>query len=254
VAAVAADALRQDGVIFINEARVTRIDDGADTAKVTYRVGGAGQTVVAEAVLLAVGRKPATDGLDLDVAGVDVDAHGDVLVDEHLRTSAEGVFAAGDVKGGPQFTYVSLDDYRIIARQLAGTGTRSVADREPLPYTLFLTPPLARVGMTENEARKEGRDVVVAVKKVADIAAMPRPKIEGDPRGIVKIVVDPASDQVLGAALMHVQSQEVINLLSLAMRHGITATELRDGVYTHPSVTEALNEVLAELARPPRRA
>lgn len=112
---------------------------------------------------------------------------------------------------------------------------------------MFLTPPLARVGLTEDQAREQGFDVKVGVKRVADIAAAPRPKIEGDPRGIVKIVVDGATDRVLGAAIMMVHSQEVVNLIALAIRHGITASALRDSIYTHPSSTEALNEVLGTL-------
>ena len=179
---------------------------------------------------------------------MDVDDRGFVVVDEHLRTTAEGVYALGDVNGGPQFTYVSLDDNRIVGDQLVGAGQRTAADRVAVPYTIFLTPPLARVGLTETQAREQGYDVLVAAKQMADIAAAPRAKIEGDPRGIVKCVVDAATDQVLGVALMHVHSQEVINLVALAMRHSLTATELRDTIYTHPSATEALNEVLGALA------
>ncbi|WP_354002882.1 hypothetical protein [Microbacterium elymi] len=116
-----------------------------------------------------------------------------------------------------------------------------------MPYTLFLTPPLARVGLTETEAREQGYEVRVAAKQVADIAAAPRAKIDGDPRGIVKVVVDAATDRVLGAALMHVHAEEVINLVALAIRQGTTAAQLRDAIYTHPSMTEALNEVLGAL-------
>lgn len=113
-----------------------------------------------------------------------------------------------------------------------------------MPYAMFTTPPLARVGLSEDQAREQGYDVKVGVKQMADIAAAPRAKIEGDPRGIVKIVVEAATDEVLGAALMRVHSQEVINLVALAIRHKITASDLRDSIYTHPSATEALNEVL----------
>lgn len=137
-----------------------------------------------------------------------------------------------------------MDDHRIVLDALVGTAERSTADPTAVPATTFLTPPLARVGLTEQEARDRGLDVRVAVKRVEQIATMPRPKIEGDPRGIVKLVVDGATDQVLGAALMHVDAHEVINLVALAMRAGVTATQLRDGIWTHPSATEALNEVL----------
>nr|WP_255622756.1 FAD-dependent oxidoreductase [Tessaracoccus sp. OS52] len=252
VAATAVEIMEGDGVRFVAGAAVARIDPGTDRARVTYEADGSRESITAEAVLLAVGRTPATDGLGLEAAGVEVDEHGFVVVDDHLRTSAEGVFAIGDVKGAPMFTYTSLDDYRIVADQLVGDGVRTTGDRV-VPYTLFLTPPLARVGVTTKQAEDSGRDVLVATRKVADIAAMPRPKIEGDSRGIVKFVVDAATDEVLGAAMMHVHAEEVINLVAMAMRHGITASQLRDGVYTHPSATEALNEVLGGLRPIPSR-
>ena len=172
---------------------------------------------------------------------------GAVEVDEHLRTSQPHIFAVGDVNGGPQFTYISLDDYRIVIDQLTGSGTRSTADRIAVPYTVFMTPPLARVGLTEHQARDSGRAVKVATKPIAQIAAMPRARIVGNTRGLMKFVVDAATDNVLGAALLNVDSQELINVVALAMRHGVTATELRDGIYTHPSSTEGFNEVLGTL-------
>lgn len=204
--------------------------------------------LAADAVLLATGRRPATDDLGLEAAGIDVDERGAIVVDEHLRTSAHGVFALGDVHGGAQQTYLSLDDHRIVLSQLAGDGSRSTSDRVAVPTTTFLTPPLAAVGLTEAEAREQGRNVLVATQKVAAIKAMPRPKTLGDPRGLVKIVVDAGTDEILGARLFHVDAQEVINLIALAMRAGTTATQLRDGIWTHPSSTEALNETLGKLA------
>ena len=116
-----------------------------------------------------------------------------------------------------------------------------------MPNTTFITPPLARVGLSEREARRQGVDHVVAVKNVADIAAMPRPKILGETHGLIKVLVDPGTDLVLGATVFCTDAQEVINLVALAMRAGVTATQLRDGIWTHPSSTEALNEVLATL-------
>ncbi len=247
VAEVVAQALADDGVTIVNDASVTAVNDGADAATVTYEVGGETKTIDAEAVLLAVGRKPATADLGLEKAGIDTDDRGFIITDEYLRSSAEGVYAFGDVNGGPMFTYISLDDNRILADQLLGDGKRSTKDRGSVPYTMFLTPPVARVGLTEKAARDEGYEIKVGAKLQADIAAAPRAKIEGDPRGIVKFVVDAKTDLVLGAALVHVHSQEVINTVALAMRHDVTATELRDTIYTHPSATEALNEVLGAL-------
>ncbi|WP_336716647.1 FAD-dependent oxidoreductase, partial [Arthrobacter sp. USHLN218] len=149
VAATAAAALKADGVRLVTGASVTRVEDGADAATVSYTVGGTGHTIEADAVLIALGRTPATGDLGLEKAGVDIDGHGAVVVDARLATTAEGVYAVGDVNGGPQFTYISLDDYRVVADQLTdtGTGTRTTTDRVAVPYTIFLTPPLARVGL-----------------------------------------------------------------------------------------------------------
>lgn len=240
-------SLNDSGVRIVSGADVFRISQGADCAQIQYLWNEQEQTVRGDAVLMALGRRPDTEDLNLAAAGIDTTENGAVLVDEHLRTSVPGVYAVGDVNGGPQFTYISLDDYRIVLDQLTGDGTRSTADRHAIPSTTFTTPPFSTVGMTEKEARNSGRRIKVASKKVADIAAMPRPKIVGDPRGIIKVVVDADTDLILGAALVHVDSQEVINLISLAMRHDVTASELRDTIYTHPSSSEALNEVLATI-------
>lgn len=251
VAAVALAAVADAGVRLVTDATVTRIEQDDDVARVSHEAAAGGGVVESEAVLIAVGRRPWTHGLGLEEAGVAVDEHGWIRVDDQLRTTAPGVWALGDVHGGAQYTYTSLDDSRIVAGQLLGLGAagpgRRLSDRVAVPSTLFLTPPLSRVGLTERAAREQGHDVRVAARAVGDIAAMPRPRIEGDARGIVKVVVDAATDQVLGAALMHVQSQEVINLVALAMRAGVPAAALRDGIWTHPSATEALNEVLGAL-------
>lgn len=247
--AVAVQALLEEqGVEFVFGSQTERIDETADAASVTVSNGDESTTIRADAVLLATGRRPITADLNLDAAGVDVNDHGYIVVDEYLSTSAPGVFAVGDVNGGPQFTYVSLDDHRIVLDQLTGDGTRRVTDRVTVPSTIFLTPPLARVGINEAHARSEERDVLVASKRIADIAAMPRPKIVGETRGLIKVIVDPVTDLVLGATVFSNDSQEVINLLALAMRAGVTASALREGIWTHPSSTEALNEVLAGLA------
>lgn len=247
VAAEVFDSLADSGVRLVSGATVLRLCQETDCAAVQYLWNDQEQTVRGDAVLIALGRRPTTEGLDLAAAGIETTETGAIKVDERLATSVPGVYAVGDVNGGPQFTYISLDDSRIVLDQLTGSGTRTTADRVAVPSTIFTTPPFSKVGMTVEEARAAGHTVKIAVKKVSDIAAMPRPKIVGDPRGIIKIVVDEATDLILGAALVHVDSQEVINLVALAMRHGVTASELRDTIYIHPSSTEALNEVLASI-------
>jgi pyruvate/2-oxoglutarate dehydrogenase complex dihydrolipoamide dehydrogenase (E3) component len=247
VAAAVQALLAEIGVEFLLGAHTERIDEGSGAASVSVMTQAGAHTLPADAVLLATGRQPTTASLGLAAADVQVDDRGFIVVDEFLRTSAPGVFAVGDVNGGPQFTYVSLDDNRIVMDQLTGNGRRTTADRVAVPSTIFLTPPLARVGITESQAREQGRRVLVATKNIADIAAMPRPKIVGETHGLIKMIVDPATDLILGATVFSVDSQEVINLVALAMRAGVTASTLRDGIWTHPSSTEALNEVLAGL-------
>lgn len=246
VAAVQA-LLEETGVQFMFEAQIERIDETPDAALVTVSTEDGTRTLTADAVLLATGRQPTTADLGLPAAGVEVDERGFIRVDEHLRTSAPGVFAVGDINGGPQFTYVSLDDNRVLVDQLTGEGGRTTTDRVAVPSVMFLTPPLARVWITATQAEAEGRLVLIASKNIADIAAMPRPKIVSETHGLIKVIVDPATDLILGATVFSIDSQEVINLISLAMRAGVTASTLREGIWTHPSSTEALNEVLAGL-------
>ena len=241
-----AEALTNRGVEIRTGTEVLGVED--DGVSVTVHLAD-GDRVMAHAVLAAVGRVPATDGLGLAAAGIETDAAGAVVVDDHLRTNVEGVFAVGDVNGGLQQTYISYDDHRILLDQLTGTGARSRSDRVAVPMTTFTTPPFARVGESEEALRAKGADITVHAKPVAAIAAMPRPKTLGETHGLIKLCVDPATDLVLGAALHTVDAQELVNLVALAMRAGVTASELRDGIWTHPSTTEALNEVLAAPVR-----
>ena len=252
VARAVEEILRGDGVTLLTGVRVTRVEDDGGAAIVHYAADGAeGETgkVEVDAVLAAAGRAPRTAELRLEEAGVRTTGRGAIEVDEFLRTSRPHIFAVGDVNGGPQFTYISLDDSRIVADQLLGEGRRSTADRVAVPSTLFLTPPLARVGMTEDQARAAGRPVRVAGKPIAAMAAMPRARILGELRGLMKFVVDAETDLILGAALLSVDAQELINTVALAMRTGTTASALRDAIWTHPSSTEAFNEVLAAYVR-----
>ena len=244
VSATVEDVLSRRGVAVRHDARVRAVEkvDGG------LRVALADDELDCDAVLLATGRAPVTSNLGLEAAGIHSDHRGFIVVDERLRTSADDVFAVGDVNGGPQFTYISLDDNRVVWDQLTGEGQRSTSDRTAVPRSTFITPPLSQVGLTPEEARAAGHDVLHASKEVARIAAMPRPKIVGDADGVITFTVDAATRQILGATLFCIDSQELVNLVALAMRAGTTADELQDGIWTHPSSTEALNEVLAELA------
>jgi probable pyridine nucleotide-disulfide oxidoreductase len=251
VVEAAVNILNDEGIQLITGARVLEARDADRTVTVVYELDGVRHEVEADGVLAAAGREPATKDLGLEKAGVTVDGRGAVVVDDHLRTSQPHIFAVGDVKGGPQFTYVSQDDGFIVLNQLVGNGERRLSDRVAVPQVLFMTPPLATVGLTEKKARAEGRPIKVAREAVADIVAMSRASIVGETRGLMKFIVDTDTDQILGAALLSIDAQELINTVALAMRHGITATELRGSIYSHPSSTEAFNEIFGVIVSEP---
>ncbi|GAT00057.1 pyridine nucleotide-disulfide oxidoreductase [Mycolicibacterium fortuitum subsp. acetamidolyticum] len=221
----------------------------APVARVQYLRDGRSVSVDADTILVALGRTPNTAALRLDRAGVETTNTGAIVVDDHRRTSAPHIFAVGDVTGGPQFTYISLDDYRIVADQLSGIAEpRRASQRTAVPVCLFLAPPLARVGLTESQARSAGYDVLVAASPVANLATVARARIVEQTDGMMKVVVDAATDKILGATLWCHDAHEVINIVTLAMRHGITARALRDEIYTHPSMSECFNQLLGLLA------
>ena len=207
-----------------------------------------GSTVSAEAVLVAVGRVPNTDGIGLDEAGVELTDRGFVAVDEHLRTSAEGVWAAGDCAGTPMFTHASWSDFRIIRAQLSGTSLNdptTTTRGRTIPYAVFATPELARIGLSEGEAREAGLDVRIA--KVPT-AAIPRAKtLRYAGEGFWKAVVDANTHQILGATLIGPNVSEVITAVQLAMAGGLTYEQLRFLPVAHPTMTEGLQVLFDSL-------
>ena len=242
IAAGVREVLEKQGVEFRLNVRVNSFRDTAEGVIAAVTQESADTAVEADAVLLATGRRPATAGLNLAAAGVETDERGAIRVDEHLHTSAPNIYAIGDVTGGLQFTYISLDDYRIIRDELFGDGGRTTANRGPVPYSVFIAPPLSHVGMHEAEARKAGLDI--RVTKIA-VSTLPRARILGPAEGIFKAVIDAETDLILGCTLFGPESSEVINTVALAMKHGITARELSNSVYTHPSMSETLNDLFA---------
>ena len=183
IADTIANILRDQGVELILNANVQSVSshDGA----VQLHMPEGTQTV--DVLLVASGRKPATENLQLQNAGVDVNDRGAIIVNKYLRTSADNIWAMGDVTGGLQFTYISLDDFRIVRDNLLGEGVRNTGDRQNVPYSVFMTPPLSRVGMTEEQARASGAAVQVVTLPVA---AIPRARVMNDTRGVLKAVVD----------------------------------------------------------------
>ncbi|KKC64172.1 pyridine nucleotide-disulfide oxidoreductase [Citrobacter amalonaticus] len=238
IADAIANILRDKGVEIILNARVQAVSshDGAVQVQMPEGV----QTV--DALLVASGRKPATENLQLQKAGVDVNARGAIVVNKYLRTSADNIWAMGDVTGGLQFTYISLDDFRIVRDNLLGEGLRNTGDRQNVPYSVFMTPPLSRVGMTEEQARASGAAVQVVTLPVA---AIPRARVMNDTRGVLKAVVNRETKQILGVSLLCVDSHEMINIIKTVMDAGLPYTTLRDQIFTHPSMSESLNDLFS---------
>lgn len=253
VAATVHEHLASGGIQIISGAKATGFADdggaeGSQPVTVTYETsGGEESTVRADRVLVAVGRRPATDDLGLDAAGIEINDRGAIPVDEHLRTGIDGVYAVGDVNGGPQFTYVSYDDHRVVMSDRWGDGSRTAEDRV-IPITTFIDPPLSTVGLGEDAAREEvegrGHELEVMVADVADLAIVPRPKILGNPAGMVKFLVDRDADRIVGASLFCVDSQELINTVAVAIARDVPASGLGSGIYTHPSTSEVFNAML----------
>ena len=245
IAAAVLASLEARGIRVVRGADVRRIDDGPDEALVTVAGNGAEERLPADAVLVATGRRPNVAGLNLEAAGVELTGRGAVRTDEHLRTTAPNIWAMGDVVGGLQFTYLSLDDFRIVRDDVLGDGVRTTSNRGTVPYSVFLDPPFSRAGMTEQEARAAGLNVKVAKLPAA---AIPKAQLLQKPTGLLKAVIDADTDLVLGVHLFCEESYEMVNTAKLAMDAGLPYQVLRDAVYTHPTMSEAFNDLFAQVA------
>lgn len=228
--------LSDAGVSFMFNAGVKQVRDVEGGVEVVHQGG----VQSFDALLVAAGRVPNTAGLQLARAGVETDERGAVRVDAQLRSSVPHIWALGDVNGGPQFTYISLDDFRIVRDSLFGAGKRSTADRGAVPYSVFITPSFSRIGLSEDQARQQGRDIKVATLPAA---AIPRARVLGDTRGLLKAVVDAQTGQILGVALLCRDAHEMINIVKTAMDAGLPYTRLRDQLFTHPTMSESLNDL-----------
>ncbi|MFS0781772.1 FAD-dependent oxidoreductase [Bacillus sp. 1P06AnD] len=244
IADLVRESLEKKGVIFKLGASVESVYDEEKAASISYKISGEQKEIKADAILVATGRKPNTHGLHLENAGVKIDNREAVIVNDYLETTAEHIWAMGDVKGGLQFTYISLDDYRIIIDSLFGKKIRRTKDRVNVPYSVFIDPPLSRVGLSEEEAREQGYDPIVGKLPVA---AIPRARIINETDGLLKAVVDRNTKKILGCTLFCPESTEMINNVSIAMKTGQDYTFLRDHIFTHPTMSEALNDLFASI-------
>ncbi len=236
--------LEAKGIKFLLKSKIDEVSDRDNRGYVKVLGEEGAAEIEADAILVAIGRKPNTEGLNLEAAGVRTDERGAVIVDDKLKTTTDNIWAMGDVKGGLQFTYISLDDFRIIRDNVYGNGNRTVNDRNVIPYSVFINPPLSRVGMTESEAVAKGYEV-----KTGKIEAMaiPKAKIEGVTDGLLKTVIDAKTDKILGCTLLCNTSHEMINVVAAAMKAEQKYTFLKDMIFTHPTMSEALNDLFGSV-------
>jgi pyruvate/2-oxoglutarate dehydrogenase complex dihydrolipoamide dehydrogenase (E3) component len=231
--------LRQDGIEVLLNARTEKITQSSGAIALTVVAAGQTLTVEGSHLLVATGRVPNTDALNPAAGGVQVDKRGYIQANDRLETSATGVYALGDVKGGPQFTHIAYDDYRILKANLLDGGKRTVRDRM-VPYTVFMDPQLGRVGMTEGEARKSGRPIRVARMPMTSVA---RALEVDETRGLMKAIVDAESEEILGATVLGIEGGEIMAVFQTAMMGRIKFSTLRDAVFAHPTLAESLNNL-----------
>lgn len=236
------EVMEKKGIEIRLNVRTQSIHDTHDGVTLTYSDASDGTPyfVDGDAILVATGRKPMIEGLNLQAAGVEVDAHGAIVVNDQLRTNTPHIWAMGDVKGGAQFTYVSLDDYRIIRDQLFGDKKRDINDRNPLPYAVFIDPPLAHIGITEEEALKRGYSFKVSRLPATSVV---RSRTLQQTDGMLKAIVNSHSGKIMGCTLFCTDAPELINIVTMAMKTGQHYTFLRDFIFTHPSMSEGLNQL-----------
>lgn len=237
-------SLEARGIALLLEARLMGFKVQEGQTEVHYTQDGQDKTLLADAVLIATGRVPNTAALHVERAGLKLNKRGGIETDEQLRSSVPHIFAMGDVRGAEQFTYLSLDDYRIVRSAVLGDGSYTLKQRGAVPYSMFTEPSLARVGMSEAEAKAAGYEVKTAQLPAA---AIPKAHVLEQPTGHLKAVVDAGSGRILGAHLFCESAHEMINIVKLAMDAGLPYTALRDGIFTHPTMSEALNDLFGAI-------
>jgi pyruvate/2-oxoglutarate dehydrogenase complex dihydrolipoamide dehydrogenase (E3) component len=243
VAAEVASILRQDGIDIVLNARASRVDQSGGSIQLEIAADGGSTILVGSHLLVATGRVPNSDTLNLEAAGIQTGQRGFIQVNERLETTAEGIFALGDIKGGPAFTHISYDDFRIIRSNLLEKKLATTKDRM-VPYAVFIDPQLGRVALTEAEARAQGRKIRIAKMPMSYVA---RALEVDESRGFIKAVVDADSGQILGAAVLGIEGGEVMAAIEIAMMGKLSYTALRDGTFAHPTLAEALNNLFTRM-------
>ena len=241
VADEVANILREDGVEILLEANTESAAATGKGVRLTVTMNGSSRELQGTHLLIATGRSPNTEKLNLPAAGVATDERGFIRVNDKLETSTKGVYAVGDVNGGPAFTHVSYDDFRVLQTNLLEGGNRSVAGRL-FPYCVFIDPQLGRIGLSEYDARKQGRKVRVARLPMSSVA---RALETGRSRGFMKALVDPQTEEILGAAILGEDGGEIMSMIQIAMMGKLKYTALQSAIFAHPLFAESLNNLFS---------
>ncbi|MBJ8325844.1 FAD-containing oxidoreductase [Streptococcus pacificus] len=236
ISQMAQEYMEEDGISFQLSSTITRVKNDNDKTVIVTDKGD----FAFDVVMYATGRIPNTKDLGLENTDIKTTANGAIVVDEYRQTTVSDVFAVGDVNGGPQFTYVSLDDFRIVYDYLMGDKSYSLTHRSNVPNTTFTNPPLARVGLDEKMAKEQGLPYKVNSLKVAQ---MPRAHVNNDLRGVFKVVVHEETKEILGATIYGAEAHEIINLITIAMDNQIPYTYFQKQIFTHPTMAENLNDL-----------
>jgi len=239
VASAVADILKEDGIHLLFESRAEKVARHGSRIHLKTRMNGKVRSLEGSHLLVATGRVPNSDTLNLAAAGIAADSYNFIHVNDKLETSAKNIYALGDIKGGPAFTHISYDDFRIIRTNLIEKGTASTKDRL-VPYTLFTDPQLGRVGLTETEAHLQNRAIRVAKMPMNYVA---RALEVDESRGFMKAIVDAQSGQILGAAILGLEGGEIMAQIQLAMMGNLPYTVLQNAVFAHPTLAESLNNL-----------
>jgi len=231
--------LQQDGVEVLLKARGIHVRQVDRSIQLEVQQHGHSTTLAGSHLLVATGRTPNSDTLNLAAAGIKTNDRGFIEVNDRLETTASAVYALGDIKGGPAFTHISYDDFRIIRANLLEKKNASTNNRQ-VPYTVFIDPQLGRVGLTETEARAQKRNIRVAKLPMTSVA---RALEVDETRGFMKAIVDDETNQILGAAILGIEGGEIMSALEIAMMGKLPYTALRDATFAHPTLTESLNNL-----------
>lgn len=235
--------LKEDGLEILLETSAVSARSTEGGIGLTVRGPAGEQELVGSHLLEAAGRVPNSDTLNLGSAGIETDAHGFIKVNDRLETNVPGVYALGDIKGGPAFTHISYDDFRIVRENLLQEGKQLSTEGRILPYTVFTDPQLGRVGLSETEARAQGLNIRVYTMPMSYVA---RALELDESRGVMKAVVDAESGQILGGAILGIEGGEMMAVLQMAMMGKLPYTVLKDAIFAHPTLAEAFNNLFSQ--------